>query len=303
MAYPQERRTQVFTGPGFDNRPFRKGKIMGFSQKQNFDPRRSGADAAAFAEDELGMKADNQGNWGSVRDYGRDMMLGSQQRNSLSRGTPGGYASGLGNPLNSNLTPRGFADSLQQRNQGMSREQNIAQAQREGTFGTIRDKFNTDNAGAGLSMNRFGNIGKMNPPQTTPSGMKLDNALIEKRGFGNPTQQAPLGASLAPTAPAAAPNTGLQDRAAGLRLLREMSQTPLQVTEAGGGKNLVGKYGTGWSAPATPGKPSQGLIGGRPVAEAMQGLAEKPGLARPGDKYQPKGMSDEEIAKARKAKK
>jgi hypothetical protein len=318
MAYPQERRTQVFTGPGFDNRPFRKGTIKGFSQKQNFDPRRSGADGAAYIEDELGMKYDSQGNIGPTRDYGRDMMLGSQQRNSLSRGTPGGYASGLGNPLNSNLTPRGFADTLQQRNQTMSREQNIAQAQREGTFGTIRDKFNTDNAGAGLSMNRFGNIRKMNPPQAiaplpddTPGAASaaarssmmsrpVDSVLLEKRGFGSPVQQAPLGASVTPAAPAAAPNTGLQDRAAGLRLLREMSQTPLQIERSGGETSLQGKYGTGSS---TTTGPRQGLINGRPASEGMQGLAEKPGLARPGDKYQPKGMSAEEIAKARKTKK
>jgi hypothetical protein len=182
----------------------------------------------------------------------------------------------------------------------MSREQNIAQAQREGTFGTIRDKFNTDNAGAGLSMNRFGNIRKMNPPQTTPTGMKLDNALIEKRGFGSPIQPAPSGANAAPAAPAAAPNTGLQDRAAGLRFLREMSQTPLQVTEAGGGKNLVGKYGTGGSAPTTPGKKSQGLTDNRPVAEVMSGLANRQvreGTWRQGDRL-PEGMTAEQAKKA-----
>ena len=285
---------------------------MGFSQKQNFDPRRSGADGAAYIEDELGMKYDSQGNVGPTRDYGRDMMLGSQQRNSLSPGVKAGYGSTLRTPMNSNLTPRGFADTLQQRNQVMSREQNIAQAQREGTFGTIRDKFNTDNAGAGLSMNRFGNIRKMNPPQTFSTGSLLS---IPKIGGARPPLAAARGNQSSPpgqplTSPAAAPvdtlatnRAGLEDRASGLRLLREMSQTPIQVTEAGGGKNLVGKYGTGWSAPTTPGKKSQGLIGGRPVAEVMQGLAEKPGLARPGDKYQPKGMSAEEIAKARKTKK
>jgi hypothetical protein len=298
---------------------------MGFSQKQNFDPRRSGADMAAFAEDELGMKADGQGNWGPVRDYGRDARLASQQRNSLSPGVKAGYGSTLRTPMNSNLTPRGFADTLQQRNQGMSREQNIAQAQREGTFGTIRDKFNTDNAGAGLSMNRFGNIRKLNPPQAiaplpddTPGAASaaarssmmsrpVDNALIEKRGFGSPMQPAPSGASVTPAAPAAAPNTGLQDRAAGLRLLREMSQTPLQIDRsAGGGSDTLiqGKYGTGFSytAPAGVKRPAgmEGDVSGRGFAETMTGLANKQvreGTWREGDRL-PEGMTAEQAKKA-----
>lgn len=322
MAYPQERRTQVFTGPRFDNRPFRKGTVQGFSQKQNLNPMLRGADAAAMLEDQMGMKADSQGNWGSVRDYGRDMMLASQQRNSLSRGTPGGYASGLANPLNSNLTPRDFSQQLQQRNQGVTREQNIAQAQREGTFGTIRDKFNLDNAGAGLTMNEFGNITKINPltqPQSAaalPSYLKrptptLDpdtpggaSAAARAKMLGPKSVMGSLTKGMPSFAPKQTPNmspkmmapeakpatTGAQDanrqaleqRAEGLKLLREMSQTPLQIDrKAGGGVDTLiqGKYGKGFAANAPPGvkRPAgyEGDVNGRPFSEVMRGLATK----------------------------
>jgi len=213
-----------------------------------------------------------------TRDFGSLLRLNSSQMNPLSRGAKPGSFSSLGQPMN----------SMYANNPGFFNRQSGSNF-----AGQIAQRNQTIAPGAPVPA----------PPQTTPTGMKLDNALIEKRGFGSPMQPTPSGANAAPAAPAAAPNTGLQDRASGLRLLREMSQTPLQVTEAGGGKNLVGKYGTGWSAPTTPGKRSEGLINGRPASEVMQGLAEKPGLARPGDKYQPKGMSAEEIAKARKTKK
>jgi hypothetical protein len=282
---------------------------MGFSQKQNFDPRRSGADAAAYLEDEMGMKYDSQGNIGPTRDYGRDMMLGSQQRNSLSRGTPGGYASGLGKPLNSNLTPRGFADNLQQRNQVMSREQRIAQAQQDGTFGTIRDKFNTDNAGAGLSMNRFGNIRKMNPMNEAPARSIQLNDVSDEMGRRSEQEKLIQPPSVARTIAPPAPNqqemnrAGLQDRAAGLRLLREMSQTPLQIDRsAGGGSDTLiqGKYGKGFAAnlPAGTKRPpgDEGLIGGRPFSEVMQGLANRQareGTWREGDRL-PNAAAGEE---------
>lgn len=51
---------------------------------------------------------------------------------------------------------------------------------------------------------------------------------------------------------------------------------------------ISGKYGTGsstFSAPGTPRK--EGLINGRPASEVLQGLANKPGIARAGDRFQP----------------
>jgi hypothetical protein len=361
MAYPQERRTQVFTGPRFDNRVYRKGKIQGYSQNQNLDPRRSGADAAAMLEDQAGIKADSQGNWGSVRDYQRDLLLGSQQRNSLSPGVKAGYGSTLRTPLNSNLTPRNFSEGIRQRNQTltpgapvMSREQRIAQSQQEGTFDTIRDKYNAENAGSGLRMNRFGNIRQV-APQTEgmkaaslPDYLKRPNQALDPDTPGGAsaaarakmmqprsalgaltkgldysltagkTGSAPAGTLATPTsvsaAMTAAPSqqdmnrAALEDRASGLRLLREMSQTPLQVdkqTERIGGNtygstDIQGKYGSGFSytAPAGTKRPEgyEGNIGGRPFSEVMQGLANKQareGTWREGDRL-PEGMTEEQ---------
>lgn len=278
MDYPRNRRTQVFTGPGFDNRPFRTGVVKGFSQKQNLDPRRFGADAAAMLEDEAGLKFDNQGNLGSTRNYQRDLILGSQQRNSLSPGVKAGYGSTLRTPLNSNLTPRSFSEGIRQRNQtltpgapAMSREQRVAQAQQDGSFGAIRDQYNQTAKNFGKQMDEAGNIQPLAP---------------YRPGLNSPTVQSQ-----------ATNKAGLEDRASGLRLLREMSQTPLKVENASGGKNLTGQYGTGRSAPTTPGAKNQGMINGKPASEALQELANKPGIARKGDKYQPQKWTAEELRK------
>lgn len=243
-----------------------------------------------------GLQMGADGSPKPTRDFGGLLRLNSSQMNSLSRGAKPGSFSSLGQPMNSmyannpgffnRQSGSNFAGQIAQRNQTIAPGAPVPAPTQK------TSPMDPDTPGGASALARSN---MMNRP--------VDKALIEKRGFGNPAPQTASVGGPPATQTTAAPNTGLQDRAAGLRLLREMSQTPLQVTEAGGGKNLVGQFGTGWSAPATPGKPSQGLIGGRPVAEVMQGLAEKPGLARPGDKYQPKGMSAEEIAKARKAKK
>lgn len=274
-----------------------------------------------------GLQLDEQGYPQPTRDFGSLLRLNSSQMNPLSRGVRPGSFSSLGQPMNSMYAnnPGFFRSQIAQRNQSltpgapvMTREQRIAQAQQDGTFGTIRDKFNIDNEGAGLSMNKFGNIRKMTEPQkAAPSATgnrPVDNALIEKRGFDSPVEKEPaMGSRLsdmmgdmgrrsgsaepaigqrsvttpAPTGTSAptpqmssqqlSNRKALEDRAAGLRLLREMSQTPLQIDRKAGAGNdtfVQGKHGTGF-ATTTPGKKSEGLIGGRPFSEVMQGLATK----------------------------
>jgi len=228
-----------------------------------------------------------------TRDFGSLLRLNSSQMNPLSRGAKPGANSSLGQPMNSMYAnnpgffnrERGnnFAGQIAQRNTSLAPGAPVS------TPTQRTSPMDPDTPGGASALARSN---MMNRP--------VDKALLEKRGFGSPMQPAPSGASVTPAAPAAAPNTGLQDRAAGLRLLREMSQTPLQIERSGGETRLQGKYGTGSS---TTTGPRQGLINGRPVAEVMQGLAEKPGLARPGDKYQPKGMTADEVAKARRIKK
>lgn len=276
-----------------------------------------------------GLQLDEQGYPQPTRDFGSLLRLNSSQMNPLSKGVKPGSFSSLGQPMNSMYAnnPGFFRSQIAQRNQSltpgapvMTREQRIAQAQQDGTFGTIRDKFNIDNEGAGLSMNKFGNIRKMTEPQkAAPSATgnrPVDNALIEKRGFDSPVEKEPaMGSRLsdmmgdmgrrsgsaepaigqrsvttpAPTGTSAptpqmssqqlSNRKALEDRAAGLRLLREMSQTPLQIVntpptwDENGFDTLTGKYGTGVGGIKDPKK--EGLIGGRPFSEVMQGLATK----------------------------
>lgn len=267
-----------------------------------------------------GLQLDEQGSPQPTRDFGSLLRLYSSQMNPLSRGVKPGSFSSLGQPMNSMYAnnPGFFRSQIAQRNQSltpgapvMTREQRIAQAQKEGTFGTIRDKFNIDNEGAGLSMNEFGNIFKPKPTQKVPSiqkvnpldpdtpggasalarsnmmNRKVDSSLLEKRGFGSPVAS-PQDAPTAAKTPSQQDinRAGLEERAGGLKLLREMSQTPLQTSVQDGGVNISGKYGSGWSAPVTAGKKNEGLINGRPASEVMQGLATsqvRQGTWREGD--------------------
>jgi len=130
-----------------------------------------------------GLQLDEQGSPQPTRDFGSLLRLNSSQMNPLSKGVKPGSFSSLGQPMNSMYAnnPGFFRSQIAQRNQSltpgapvMTREQRIAQAQQEGTFGTIRDKFNIDNEGAGLSMNEFGNIFKPKPTQKVPSIQKVN---------------------------------------------------------------------------------------------------------------------------------
>jgi hypothetical protein len=277
-----------------------------------------------------GIQLDESGNPRAARDFGSLLGLNSSQMNALSKGARPGSFSSLGQPMNSMYAnnPGFFRNALQQRNQTltpgapvMSREQRIAQAQQEGTFDIIRDKYNAENAGSGLRMNRFGNIRQV-APQTEgmkaaslPDYLKRPNQALDPDTPGGAsaaarakmmqprsalgaltkgldyslttgkTGSAPAGTSATPTsvsaATTAAPSqqdvnrAALEDRASGLRLLREMSQTPLQVTATDGGKSLVGKYGTGSSTATTGSGRKEGMINGEPASVVLRGLANK----------------------------
>lgn len=239
---------------------------------------------AALGMFNLGMRAGADGTLQPTQDFGGMMSKASQGINSLSRGVKGGTFSSLGKPMNSMYEQNpgffnrggnaggaeGFGQMLAQ-----TREQRIAQAQQDGTFGTIRDKYNLDNADKGMQMNKFGNLIKNAGAVQTPY----------RPGLTGPTVQSQMKSQ-------AQNRAGLQEAVTGKKLLQEAQQPAMQITEAGGGKNLVGKYGTGWSAPTTPGKKNESLIGGRPFSEVMQGLANKPGLARKDDKFQPQQWGD-----------
>jgi len=336
---PQERRKQVFTSPYFDNRVSRQGTIKGYSQKQRADLDMNDPQQFARAMRDMGAKMGPNGEMAPTQNWGGLMGKASQQMNSLSRGARAGEGSGLGGPANTmyDRDPtffnrggnaggvEGFGQMLAQ-----TREQRIAQAQQEGTFGTIRDKFNLDNADKGMQMNEFGNMVKnAGTPKAAPSATgnrPVDNALLEKRGFDSPVEKEPaMGSRLsdmmgdmgrrsgsaepamgqrsvttpAPTGTSAptpqmssqqlSNRKALEDAVAGKKLLQETQKPFMQVEQSGGNKSIQTKYGSGSS---TQTGPRQGLIDGRPFSEVMQGLANKPGLARKEDKFQPQKWGD-----------
>ena len=300
----QERRTQVFTGPGFDNRPFRKGKTMGFSQKQRADLDMNDPQQFARAMRDMGAKMGPNGEMVPTQNWGGLMGKASQQMNSLSRDARAGEGSGLGGPANTMYDrdptffnrggnaggAEGFGQMLAQRGQMIKPQPN-------------------DTPGAASSAAR---AGMMKPGAF--SGM-MKGAI---RGFGSPQTiqgaapaQAPASQAISPQA---ANRAGLEDRSAGLKLLREMSQTPLQINrQAGGGEDTLvqGKYGSGFAGkiPAGTKRPagyegdigtSGSMRGTRPFSEVMQGLANKQvneGTWREGDRL-PEGMTAEQAKKA-----
>jgi hypothetical protein len=213
-----------------------------------------------------------------TRDFGSLLRLNSSQMNSLSRGAKPGSFSSLGQPMNSmyannpgffNREGRNnFAGQLAQRNTSLTPGAPVPAAPEKPAFSL-----------------------------SSMLGPRAPLAAARNPTPGQPNQT-PAPQTAGPT-----PETnraGLEDRAAGLRLLREMSQTPLQIVstpptwDENGYDTLTGKYGTGVGTIKDPKK--EGLIGGRPFSEVMQGLANKQvreGTWREGDRL-PNAAAGEE---------
>ncbi len=283
-------------------------RLMGQRQpRQSSQPNMNDPREAAKGLYGAGIQINEQGSATPTRDYGSLLRLNSSQMNGLSRGAGAGSNSSLGQPLNSmyannpGFFNRGggsndFGAQIAARNQTLqpgapvaSREQNIAQAKQSGNFGAIRDQYNQQAQSFGRSMDEEGNISTQAP---------------YRAGLTAPTAQS--------QAPGLEANRGaLEERAAGLKLLREVSSGGPRVTVPtisqplpGGGtqtvpqlgaKNIEGRYGSGFST--TGPRSGEGLINGRPASEMLQGLANKPGIAREGDKYQPKKWTAEDLRK------
>lgn len=289
---------------GYNSRGRRQ--IKGYSQKQNGMSPLNQAQQGANDLYSSGMKVGRDGSLVPLRNYGGTVAALSQQRNSLS-------PSGGGRPMNDmylddptffNRRPggaEGFGQMLAQ-----TREQRIAQSQREGTFDTIRDKYNQDNRASGSVMNKFGNIiARADQPQTMAGDRKVDRALIEKRGFGSPAGQESAPMQPAPSAmiqdPRIANRQALEQGAAGIKLQREATGILPTVTESNGIKRIEGKYGYGAST-RVPSAGGEGMIGKQKFSEVMQGLANKPGVASEGDRFQPQTASATKTTPVKSAK-
>jgi len=239
-----------------------------------------------------GMKMGQDGELAPTQNWGGLMGKASQQMNSLSRGARAGEGSGLGGALNTmyDREPGGFnrggaqdAGSFGQM-LAQTREQRIAQAQKEGTFGTIRDKYNQDNAATGSKMNQFGNImADLNKPQS--SEWLTENRPVQFDKSGLP--KLPWAGDTAESGQRVANRQALEQAAEGIKLRREATGELPTVTTTGQGlgevRSISGKYGSG-KAETVP--TSEALVNKRPFSEVMQGLANKPGIARNEDQFQ-----------------
>jgi hypothetical protein len=272
-------------------------QIKGYSQNQNGQSPLSQAQAGAKELYSSGMKVGRDGNLVPLRDFGGTMAAMSQQRNSLS-------PSGGSRPMNDmylddptffNRRPGGverFGQMLAQRGQQpeMSRDQRIAEAKKSGTFGSIRSDFNSKAKSFGQMMSKTGEI-TTDPNKPQSSEWLTENRPVQFDKSGLP--KLPWAGDTAESGQRVANRQALEQGAAGLKLQRQASGDLPTVTTTGQGvdtvRSIEGKYGRGQAATI----PSSGAtINKRPFSEVMQGLANKPGIAREGDTFQPQTGGD-----------
>lgn len=255
-----------------------------------------------------GLRAGADGTLQPTQDFGGLMSKASQGINSMSRGATGGQFSSLGKPLNSMYEQNpgffnrggnvggaeGFSQMLAQRGQPT--------AQAAPSF-TPKAPLPNDTPGAASAAARAGMM-KPRSFSDTVSGAgnrPVENLLIERRGFGSPTATQTPTSAPAPQMPPSQMmlnRKGLEEAVSAKKLLAEAAGAPV-VSEQGGVRSIAGKYGSG-TATAVKGPRAEGIVNGRPFSEVMQGLANKPGVARAGDKFQPQNWSD--VLKRKKAK-
>lgn len=222
---------------------------------------------------QIGMRSDAEGNVMPTQDYGGIMRAASSQINPLSRGVRPGQFSSLGVPANTMYEQNpgffrrgpnaaGFGQQIAQRNQAMQ-SGGIPNPQRPGYAGPYRPGF------SGVT-----------EQQKMQNRAALQEQVDAKRMLGEATGEAPsmqgIGLRGEPISTAGAPKMG----------------------EA---RNISGKYGTGFATFEKPGTKKEGLIGGRPASEVLQDLANKPGIARAGDRFQPQKANSIQGAELNKA--
>lgn len=293
MPPPNDYRPQVFRNPYM---PRRGGNpIRGFSQSQQrgntaFEPTYTmpSPQDAAMGLFNIGLQADSSGNLNPTQDFGGMMGAASGQINSMSRGIRPGQFSSLGKPMGTMYAqnpgffrsgPGGtaaFGDAVSQRNQ------------------TFADQFKIPDYSGGQQTG--------SPAATAgggiPNPMRPGYAGPYRPGLTGTTEQQKIQNRAA-----------LQEQVDAKRMLGQatgdiptVNIQPDMTGKTGGSVTISGKYGTGsstFSAPGTPRK--EGLINGKPASEVLQGLANKPGIARAGDRFQPQKSTPAESKEMNKA--
>lgn len=290
---------------GYNSRGRRQ--IKGYSQKQNGMSPLNQAQQGANDLYSSGMKVGRDGSLVPLRNYGGTVAALSQQRNSLS-------PSGGGRPMNDmylddptffNRRPggaEGFGQMLSQRGQmgspEMSRDQRIAEAKNSGTFDSIRTDFNNRAKGFGQMMNELGQITTdSNKPQS--SEWLTENRPVQFDSSGLP--KLPWAGDTAESGQRTANRHTLEQAVAGKKLLNETTGASPVISESNGIKRIEGKYGYGAST-RVPSAGGEGMIGNQKFSEVMQGLANKPGVASEGDRFQPQTFSATKTTPVKSAK-
>ena len=234
----------------------------------------------------IGLQADSSGNLNPTQDFGGMLGAASSQINSLTRGVSPGQFSSLGKPLGTMYKqnpgffksgPGGtaaFGDAVSQRNQSM-----MPNVGTPDYSGGQQPGSPAATAGGGI-----------------PNPMRPGYAGPYRPGFTGTTEQQKSQIREALQSQQRVQNrAALQEQVDAKRMLGQatgdiptVNIQPDMTGKTGGSVTISGKYGTGsntFSAPGTPRK--EGLINGKPASEVLQGLANKPGIARAGDRFQP----------------
>lgn len=215
---------------------------------------------------QIGMKADESGNLKPTQDFGGLMSSASSQINPMTRGVKPGQFSSLGKPLG----------SMYQQNPGFFKS------------GPSLEGFGSAVAQRNQDMSQSPSQASQTPAYQGPY----------RPGFTGLTEQQK-----------SMSRAGLQEKVDAKRMLGQatgniptVSITPDMSGKTGGSVAISGKYGTGSSTFLSPGAPrKEGLINGKPASEVLQGLANKPGIARAGDRFQPQKSTPAESAAMNKA--
>lgn len=273
-------------------------RIKGYSNKQAMGGDMGGdmggypnPKQAAMALYGAGLKADAQGNMVPTQDFGAMTRMESQGINSLTRGTPAGFASNLGKPLGSMY------------------------AQDPTAFNNMQNPYYRAAQGGAMNMPSNADFGQAVAQRNegAPSGFTMPSYTVGQSGGAASNQPSQTSAYQGPYRPGFSGvseqqktqnRAALQEQVDAKRMLGQatggiptVSNIPDMSGKTGGTVAISGKYGSGsstFSAPGTPRK--EGLIEGKPASQVLQALANKPGIARAGDRFQPQKSTPAESA-------
>lgn len=283
--------------------------------------------AMAMGAYNMGLQADASGTLQPTQDFGQMATLQSQQLNSLSPGVDPRQQTSLGKPLGAMYAmnpntwknrPGGtaaFGDAVFQRNQYMMQGggipnplqpsyQNVVKAVDQAAAG---GGTGTSVSDAVAALGRDTSV--LTPEQKAERNRSfLQEQVDAKRMLGQATGDIPTvrvhytdvssdknerGRNIDDVYPGEdiekdVLSVGELPQGGKGLYLHEYYKDAKPGTKLNAGTNISGKYGTGSAEFFVPGAPrKEGLINGRPASEVLQGLANKPGIARAGDRFQP----------------